>query len=82
MAGDAAIQIRAAVGQLLYYEYFSVEPKFPGRGIRRAVVVDNTVTDELADFLQANQTGLITCVDEEFAGANHLGSAIASDLFE
>jgi hypothetical protein len=82
VAGDAAIQVRAAVGQLLYYEYFSVEPKFPEREIRRVAVVDDTVTDELADFLQANETGLIAYVDGEFTGKNNLGNAIANELFE
>jgi hypothetical protein len=82
VAGDAALRIRAAVGQLLYYEYFSVVPAFPGREIRRVVVVDDTVSDELADFLQANQIGLITYVDEDFAATNDLGNTIAGDLFE
>jgi hypothetical protein len=81
VAGDAIIQVRAAIGQLLYYEYFSVAPVFPGREIRRLVVVDETVPNELADFLEANQTGLVAYIDEEFVAANGSGRAIAANLF-
>ena len=82
VAGDAAIQVRAAIGQLLYYQYFSVAPVFPAREIRKLVVVDETVPNELAEFLEANQIGLITYIDEEFIVANSSGRVIAADLFE
>lgn len=81
VSGDAAAQLRGAVGQLLYYEYFAVAEAFPGRAVRKVVVVDDRVPDELAAFLQANGIGLITYVDGEFVALNELGEEIARDLF-
>jgi hypothetical protein len=82
VVADAAIRIRAAIGQLLYYEYFSVKPMFPGREMQKLVVVDEIVANELADFLQANSVGLIVYADGEFIAANHLGEVVANDLFK
>lgn len=82
IAGDAALQIRGAVGQLLYYEYFAVAEAFPGRTVRRLVVVDDRVPADLATFLQYYEVGLLAYLDEEFEALNELGEALRNVLFE
>lgn len=81
IAGDAGIQIRHAVGQLLYYRYFFAAPAFPGRGVRALIVVDDAVPGELAEFLQENSIGAIVHIDGEFRALNELGSDLAARLF-
>jgi hypothetical protein len=81
VVGDASVQVRTAVGQLLYYDYFFVKPSFPGRDVQQLVVVDKPVGNELAEFLQENAIGVIVYVDDEFHGSNHLGETIAHRLF-
>ena len=82
IVGDAAVQIRAAVGQILYYEHFAVAEQFPERSVRRLVVVDERVDDEIAAFLQAHDIGLIAVIDGEIVALNDLGEEIRRDLFE
>lgn len=81
IAGDAAAQLRGAVGQVLYYEYFAVAGDFPGRAVRRVVIVDERVADDLGAFLQANGIGLIAAVEGTFIALNELGVGLAKDLF-
>jgi hypothetical protein len=81
ISGDADRQLRAAVGQLLYYEYFAVTQSFPDRGVRKVVFVDDNVPEELAAFLQAHGVGLVICKGDDFAGLNDLGVAVETDLF-
>ncbi len=81
ISGDSAAQIRAAVGQLLYYEYFSVTPTFPGREIRRLIVTDARIDDELADFLQSHNVAAIACTENEFVSMNDLGEELKNHLF-
>lgn len=82
IAGDAEVQIRAAVGQILFYEHFAVAEQFPDRGVRRLVVVDEQIDEELAAFLQAQDIGLIAIVDDEIVALNALGEELRRDLFE
>lgn len=82
IAGDAAVQIRAAVGQVLFYEHFAVAEQFPDRVVRRLVVVDERVDEGLAAFLQAQDIGLIAIVDDEIVALNDLGEELRRDLFE
>jgi hypothetical protein len=81
VAGDAHVQIRAAVGQLLYYDYFFVRPRFPDREVEQLVVVDDEVPGELAEFLEDNDIGLVAYLDEQFNALNDAGQSIASRLF-
>jgi hypothetical protein len=81
IVADAAVQLRGAVGQLLYYEYFAVAELFPGRPVRRLVVVDEHVDDELAAFLQAHGIGLISLIDGSFVALNELGEELVRELF-
>jgi hypothetical protein len=82
IVGDAATQIRAAVGQLLYYEHFMVAEQFPSRRVRRLVVVDEPIDDELAAFLQAQDIGLIAIADGELVALNGRGEELKRDLFD
>jgi hypothetical protein len=81
ISGDSAAQIRAALGQLLYYEHFSVTPTFPGREIRRLVVTDARIDDELADFLQNHNVAALAYIDNEFVSMNDLGEQLGNHLF-
>ncbi|HVE45893.1 MAG TPA: hypothetical protein VNA57_03980 [Acidimicrobiales bacterium] len=81
ISGDAAVQIRAAVGQILFYEHFAVAEQFPDRAVRRLVVVDERVDEELAAFLEAHEIGLIAIVDDEIVALNDLGEDLRRDLF-
>lgn len=81
ISGDAAAQLRAAVGQLLFYKHFVVSESFPGRIVRKAVVVDEPVADDLAGFLQTLGIGLIVRTNETFSPLNDLGRDIAMALF-
>lgn len=81
VVGDAVAQVRAAVGQLLYYEYFSVGPAFPGRDVHKLVVADAAIPQELGGFLEQTGIGLVTWGRGTFSAGNPRGSAIASSLF-
>ena len=82
IAGDAAVQVRAAVGQILFYEHFAVAEQFPDRPVRRLVVVDERVDEELAVFLQAHDIGLVAIIDGEIVALNDLGEELRLELFE
>lgn len=79
---DEVSQIRNAVAQLLYYEYFYVAPNHPGKAIRKTVVVDNPIADELVGFLQTLGIGAILVNKAETRPLNQDGSAISQELFE
>ena len=81
IVGDATLQVRGAVGQLLYYEYFAVAEGFPGRAVQRLVVVDERVSDELGSFLETNAIGLIGYVEGAFEPLNERGRQTADVLF-
>lgn len=82
IVGDAAVQLRSAVGQILYYEHFPVAEQFPERPVRRLVVVDERVADELAAFLQAQNIGLIVIIDGDVIALNDLGEELRRGLFQ
>lgn len=82
ISGDDAAQVRAAVGQLLYYELVILAEEFPGRSSRKLLVVDGPVSEDLAGFLQTLDIGLIAReADGSFRGLNDLGRDAAADLF-
>jgi hypothetical protein len=81
VVGDAPVQIRTAVGQLLYYDYFFVKPSFPGRQVQELIVVDEAVSSELVGFLQKNAIGIVAYIDGEFNALNDLGETVANQLF-
>jgi hypothetical protein len=80
IAGDAIQQIRTSVGQLLYYEHFSLAESFPDRDILRLTVVDNVVSDGLAEFLEVNKVGLLVRAGDAFVPRNPYGSRLAREI--
>jgi len=53
LEADELTQTRLAVGQLFSYEHLNVRPRWEGRDIRRAVVFERPVIEELSSFLDA-----------------------------
>ena len=78
---DGRRQIRRAIGQLFYYEYFVVTSEFPNRTIAKSVVVDRPVDDELSEFLDSLSVGLLVVTPASVVAKNNLGAAIAHRLF-
>ncbi|MGY1724742.1 hypothetical protein [Blastococcus sp. SYSU DS0533] len=56
---DAHARIRAAVGQLSYYEYFHAKPRLGDREVVRCAVFDHMVPIELRDYLTHENVGAI-----------------------
>jgi len=56
---DAPHQVRAGLGQLLYYEHFEVRPEWPERRVHQLLVVDSEVDDELLRFLESHGVGVV-----------------------
>jgi hypothetical protein len=73
---DESVQVRAAVGQLLYYEYFSIPHAHKDRAVAKLVVVDQPVSDDLAGFLEALGIGLVELVDGTVTLRNASATAI------
>lgn len=73
---DADSQVKRAVGQLLYYEYFQVASFFVGRDAQKALVVDLPIDRELAEFLDSLEIGLIVMKDNELSPANPTGKKV------
>jgi hypothetical protein len=48
---DAHLQVRLALGQLLYYEYFDVAPAYPGREVQKLLLSDRQLPIDLSEFL-------------------------------
>lgn len=59
--GDAAAQVRRAVGQLTYYEYFQVRPEWPGHAVVRVAVFDAPIDSELKAYLRAERIDVMIC---------------------
>jgi hypothetical protein len=56
---DAEQQARAALAQLLYYEYFDVLPTFPNRKIFRLFLTDYEIPPRLCKFLREYNVGSV-----------------------
>ena len=74
--GDGPSQIRAAVGQVLFYEFFDVQPLDVTRPVRRCIAVSARVADELAEYATSHETSLILVTEEGWLPLN----ALAEDL--
>jgi len=55
---DEARQIRLALGQVLYYEHFLVEPLYEGRGMHRVVVTDAKPQEDMIHLLERHGVGV------------------------
>lgn len=71
---DAARQIRAALGQVLYYEHIFVEPMYPDREILRLVITDGEPPPDLIALLERHNIGAAWLSEEGRAGASSLGA--------
>jgi hypothetical protein len=70
---DAGRQVRAALGQLFYYEHFDVAPLHPEKKILRLVLTDSELTEELQKFLTKHQIGAAWIPERGKVGGNDLG---------
>lgn len=78
--GDAATQIRGAVGQVLFYEYFDVRPLDRGRGVRRCIAVSARVPDELIQYATEHEISLILVTDDGWLPLNSLANDLELTL--
>lgn len=78
--GDGHAQIQRSVGQLLDYEYFVVRPAHPAREVVKTVVTDRPVDDELGEFLDDLDIGLVVVADDKATALNKAGAATAKRL--
>jgi len=72
---DARRQVRAALGQLFYYEHFDVAPLHPGKEIRRLALTDRELGEDLQAFLTEHQIGLLWILESGKLGGTELGLA-------
>lgn len=73
---DGPSQMRAAVGQVLFYEFFDVQPLDPTRAVRRCVALTARVADELVEYATSHEISLILVTEEGWLPLN----ALAEDL--
>jgi hypothetical protein len=72
---DARRQVRAALGQLLYYEHFDVAPLYPDTEILRLVLTDSELAEDLQKFLTKHQIGVVWMPGQGKVGGSQLGLA-------
>ena len=72
---DARLQVRNALGQILYYEYFDVAPLHPEKRILRLLLTDAALPTALSRFLTDNQIGHVSIARTGEVGGTELGLA-------
>lgn len=77
---DADHQARAALGQLAYYDYFKVAPRWPDRTVIRCAVFDLDIGPELGAFLEDEGVAAIAFVDGQAIALNPRGQAVIDGL--
>jgi len=70
---DARRQVRVALGQIFYYEYFDVAPLHPDKEILRLVLTDEQISTDLQKFLTKHQIGVVWILKDETLGGSELG---------
>lgn len=73
---DEARQVRLALGQLLYYEYFEVQPLYPTHEVHKIFVTDQPVTNEIVAFLDGVNVGVVWLPRDQDYGCSSLGQRI------
>ena len=63
--GDALVQSRIALGQILFYEHFDIQPITEGRTIRRIVAFDDEPGNQVRGFLAAYDTSCLVIGSEQ-----------------
>ena len=71
--GDERLQVRTALGQLYFYEYFEIRPLYPNRKVSRLLLTDRRVSDELCDFLARCKVGAVWIGSDGVIGGTELG---------
>ena len=56
---DARDQLRLALGQLFWYEHFSVAPRFPTHKVFRLIVTDRAPPGAIVNFLEGHRIGSV-----------------------
>jgi hypothetical protein len=77
---DEARQVRAAIGQLLYYQHVEAEPSFPGVVFRLLLVTDGVVAADLVALLERHQIGLIVLPATGSAQVSPMGREALNSL--
>jgi len=72
---DSRRQVRAALGQLFYYEYFDVIPLHPDKKILRLVLTDRELPEDLQKFLTKYQIGVVWIPENGKIGGTDVGLA-------
>jgi len=70
---DARRQIRAALGQLFYYEHFDIAPLHPDKQILRLALTDCELGPDMQSFLTKHQIGLVWILESGKIGGTELG---------
>jgi len=73
---DAPLQVRLALGQLFYYEYFDVAPRYPTRRISFLLLTDRKISDELQSFLEEHDVGFVWSLENGEIGGSNSGLAL------
>jgi len=60
---DARIQVRNALGQIFYYEYFDVAPLHPDKRLLRLLLTDIPLPPDLTRFLTNYQVGHVSITE-------------------
>lgn len=71
--GDERAQVRAALGQLCYYEHFEILPLYPNHGISRLLLTDRPVSADLCEFLMRFAIGVVWVEEGADLGGSELG---------
>jgi len=72
---DDRIQVRTAVGQLYYYDYFEVRPLYPAHNTKRLLVTDGPLANDISEFLTTLDIGVIWIERDGSRGGSDLGLA-------
>lgn len=70
---DERAQVRIALGQLYYYQYFDVAPLYPNHIIKRVLLTDRRLAGDVCEFLTGYEIGVIWMPPDEAWGASDLG---------
>jgi hypothetical protein len=75
LESDDLTQTRLAIGQLFSYEHLNVRPRWPDRDVRRAVVYERRIDEELAALLEAVDISAFALLEGELVPLNNLARA-------
>lgn len=74
--GDHNAQVRAAVGQLAYYDFFYVRSAWKDRRVLKAAVFDEEPTEQLCAFMEEQGCAAFLVEEEELRPMNDLAETV------